>query len=168
MRSQRGQRRGHRRAPIAAPGWRRRGNVGNLSDRLDRTPWLPNRRRRRADQPRAGRLAGGVGHKQQVSEENSMSYFVTGGTGFIGRNLIDQLLKRRGTVYVLVRRGSKKKFNALVAERWNESKKRVVAVSGDLTRARLGVSKADREKLAGKIKHVFHLAAVYDLAATAE
>jgi len=97
-----------------------------------------------------------------------MGYFVTGGTGFIGRNLIDQLLKRRGTVYVLVRRGSKKKFNTLVAERWEGQSKRVVAVSGDLTKSKLGVSAAEQAALKGKIRHVFHLAAVYDLSASSE
>ena len=32
-----------------------------------------------------------------------MTYFVTGGTGFIGRFLIDKLLEREGDMYVLVR-----------------------------------------------------------------
>ena len=42
-----------------------------------------------------------------------MSYFVTGGTGFIGHNLITLLLKRRGNVYVLVRKGSMEKLEKL-------------------------------------------------------
>jgi thioester reductase-like protein len=97
-----------------------------------------------------------------------MAYFVTGGTGFIGRNLIDQLIQRRGTIYILVRSDSKKKFNALVAERWPDQAKRIVPVTGDLARARLGVNKTGLEKLKGKIRHVFHLAAQYDLTASLE
>ena len=96
-----------------------------------------------------------------------MNYFLTGGTGFIGRNLIDQLIRRRGTIYVLVRSGSKAKFKA-VSERWGQSAKRVIPVTGDLSRANLGVSAARRKELAGKITHVFHLGAIYDLKADAE
>jgi NAD(P)-dependent dehydrogenase (short-subunit alcohol dehydrogenase family) len=92
-----------------------------------------------------------------------MTYFVTGGTGFLGRNLIDLLLKRKGTVYVLVRAGSKKKLEALKAERWERDAERVVAVTGDLSKKNLGVSAAEIEKLKGKISHFFHLAAIYDI-----
>ena len=44
-----------------------------------------------------------------------MSYFVTGATGFIGRHLVAELLKREGTIHVLVREGSRGKLDALVA-----------------------------------------------------
>ncbi|NJD87997.1 MAG: SDR family oxidoreductase [Betaproteobacteria bacterium] len=96
-----------------------------------------------------------------------MSYFVTGGTGFIGRFLIDRLLEREGTVFVLVRRGSVKKLDAMRA-RWGKEEKRVVAVVGDLAKPKLGVSAADLARLKGKVDHLFHLAAVYDLSADAE
>ena len=42
-----------------------------------------------------------------------MSYFVTGATGFIGRNLVEKLLQREGTVYALVRAGSRGRFPVL-------------------------------------------------------
>ncbi|MDH5264207.1 MAG: SDR family oxidoreductase [Betaproteobacteria bacterium] len=95
-----------------------------------------------------------------------MSYFVTGGTGFIGRFLIDRLLERDGTIHVLVRKGSVKKLDAMRA-RWGANGKRVVAVVGDLAKPRLGVSAADLAKLKGKVGHLFHLAAIYDLSADA-
>jgi NAD(P)-dependent dehydrogenase (short-subunit alcohol dehydrogenase family) len=96
-----------------------------------------------------------------------MSYFVTGGTGFIGQNLIKLLLKRRGKVYVLVRKESINKLEQL-KQRWGASAARVVPVTGDLTKPYMGVTQAQRKELDGKITHVFHLAAIYDLKADAE
>jgi thioester reductase-like protein len=96
-----------------------------------------------------------------------MAYFVTGATGFIGRFLVANLVKRGKPVYVLVRKGSQKKLDAL-REQWGSGEKLVQAVQGDLAKKNLGVSDADLKKLKGKVDHFFHLAAVYDLTASAE
>jgi len=98
-----------------------------------------------------------------------MNYFVTGGTGFIGHHLIEELLtrKKQATIYVLVRKGSKKKFE-LLKERVGSRARRLIPVTGDLTRSMLGIPAAKRRELAGKIHHVYHLGAVYDLMADAE
>ena len=96
-----------------------------------------------------------------------MSYFVTGATGFLGRFLVGNLLKRKGTVYVLVRKDSQEKFDAL-AKKMAWDMKRVVPVHGDMTAANCGLTAAQLRTLSGKVKHFFHLAAIYDLTADAE
>ena len=98
-----------------------------------------------------------------------MTYFVTGATGFVGKFLVSNLLKRDGTIYVLVRKQSVKKLDATIAW-WGldaKTQKRIVAVVGDLGKPKLGLTPADITKLKGKVKHLFHLAAIYDMAADA-
>ncbi len=96
-----------------------------------------------------------------------MGYFVTGATGFIGRNLVELLLEREGTIYVLVREGSKGRLEEL-RNRWGVDDERIVGIVGDLSEARLGVSDEDLARLQGEVEHLFHLAAIYDMTASAE
>jgi NAD(P)-dependent dehydrogenase (short-subunit alcohol dehydrogenase family) len=96
-----------------------------------------------------------------------MGYFVTGGTGFIGRFLVQNLLKHGEPVYLLVRKSALKKLPAL-RETWGVDDKRAVAIVGDLAKPNLGVTAEDLKRLKGKVDHLFHLAAIYDLAASAE
>ena len=97
-----------------------------------------------------------------------MSYFVTGATGFIGRNLVERLLEREGTIYVLVREGSKGRL-AELRSRWGADEDRVVGVVGDLSQPRLGHLRGrHRRACRGEIDHLFHLAAIYDMTADAE
>jgi NAD(P)-dependent dehydrogenase (short-subunit alcohol dehydrogenase family) len=97
-----------------------------------------------------------------------MAYFVTGATGFIGRFLVANLLKRGDPIYVLVRKRSTKKLNELRDDYWRATEAQVIPVFGDLGKGKLGVDAGDLRRLRGKVKHFFHVAAVYDLTASAE
>ena len=96
-----------------------------------------------------------------------MTYFVTGATGFIGRHLVQELLRNRdGEVFALVREGSQERL-AQLAEAW-EGGERVTPIAGDLTQERLGVEQSWIDEHRGDVDHFFHLAAVYDMTAEDE
>ncbi|HNL98653.1 MAG TPA: SDR family oxidoreductase, partial [Accumulibacter sp.] len=96
-----------------------------------------------------------------------MNYFVTGATGFIGKRLVAKLLARpEATVYFLTRAIEMPRLAELYAY-WQTNEARVIPIVGDLTQAQLGVSQADLGRLNGCIDHFFHLAAIYDLKASA-
>jgi len=102
-----------------------------------------------------------------------MAYFVTGATGFIGRNLVERLLARRGDVYLLVRESSSDRLEALI-ERWVDDyrddriRERLHPIVGDLRAPELGLSPERRDELRGNVDHFFHLAALYDMTARPE
>jgi NAD(P)-dependent dehydrogenase (short-subunit alcohol dehydrogenase family) len=99
--------------------------------------------------------------------ETEVNYFLTGATGFIGRNLVERLLKREGTIFALVRAGSRGRLEERRTG-WGANGARVVPVAGDLSQPGLGVSEEDLVTMRGDVAHFFHLAAIYDMTADAE
>jgi len=96
-----------------------------------------------------------------------VDYFITGGTGFIGRYLIERLLKRDGTVHVLVREGSRGRLEEMRSG-WGDDGERVIPVVGDLSQPNLGLDAGQIAELKGKIDAFYHLAAIYDMEADEE
>ena len=96
-----------------------------------------------------------------------MAYFVTGGTGFIGRRLVARLAARGEPIYLLVRAGSGARMERLRAD-CGEAGRLLVPLVGDLGSELLGIAAGERASLRGRIGHFFHLGALYDLGAQAE
>src|SRR3990170_1304416 len=99
----------------------------------------------------------------------TMSYFVTGATGFIGRHLVQELVENReGEIFVLCRAGSQDRLEALIEE-WQAQDPggdRITPVIGDLREPDLGLSPQWITAHVGDIEHFFHLAAIYDMTAS--
>ncbi|KAJ8956296.1 hypothetical protein NQ318_015032 [Aromia moschata] len=99
--------------------------------------------------------------------------FITGGTGFMGKILIEKLLRSTevSTLYVLVREKKGKNVHTRIDELFDDVifdalrkecpkfKHRVEAISGDCSVTGLGLSISDRQKLFSNIHIVFHVAA---------
>jgi NAD(P)-dependent dehydrogenase (short-subunit alcohol dehydrogenase family) len=97
--------------------------------------------------------------------ELRMGYFITGATGFIGRHLVVELAARGEPIWILVRPESRDKFDRLASD-CGPAGKLLVQVEGDLAKPLLGISEPERRAMRGRIKHFFHLGALYDLSAT--
>ncbi|WP_051026606.1 SDR family oxidoreductase [Nocardia higoensis] len=91
-----------------------------------------------------------------------MTYLVTGATGFIGRFLIPELLRRDGDIHVLIRPGADaaERF-ARCAAGWDGGE-RVRPVVGDLAGPGRVIEPAWVREHRGTVEHVFHLATTID------
>ncbi len=94
-----------------------------------------------------------------------MSFLVTGFPGFIGRRLVRALLEQHETARIV----------ALVEPRMVDAAREVAAgldrveiVAGDIAERRLGLGDTDWGRLIAEVTHVFHLAAIYNLAVPEE
>lgn len=97
-----------------------------------------------------------------------MDYFVTGGSGFIGKRLIRALLARPDArIFVLLRNLSSDRVAELFRF-WGADATRVTPIKGDVTKRGLDIEAGQLEQIVGKIDHFFHLAAIYDLEADPE
>src|ERR671919_2028440 len=86
---------------------------------------------------------------------------LTGYPGFIGRRLADRLTEAGARVTALV--------EPRMADAAREaSGGRIEILQGDISRRRLGLSDEDWERLVAEVRHVFHLAAIYDLSVPLE
>ncbi len=96
------------------------------------------------------------------------TYLVTGGTGFLGRQLLRRLLAREDCerVWALVREKSADRLAGLAAQ-WPGGEK-LSPLVGDLTAPSLGLADRTVADLAGRVDHLVHLAAIYDMTASEE
>jgi NAD(P)-dependent dehydrogenase (short-subunit alcohol dehydrogenase family) len=92
------------------------------------------------------------------------TYLITGATGLIGRHLLVRILRDPDAeVHALVRAQSVGRLQRALAE--VDGAERVRPLHGDLTLDGLGISDEERAALRGRVDHLVHLAALYDMTA---
>ncbi|NIB40627.1 SDR family oxidoreductase [Pseudomaricurvus alkylphenolicus] len=96
-----------------------------------------------------------------------MNYFVTGLTGFIGNQLLQNLCRREGTIYALVRPGSEGKIKDL-RHKLNIPDQKLVIVEGNLSEPLCGVEPHVLAQIRGGVDGFYHLGAIYSLTADAD
>lgn len=101
-------------------------------------------------------------------------YFFTGFPGFICNQLIREVMQKNnleGRVYVLVLPQMVKKAESereIILKELGMARGGFQIIQGDITKPLLGIRKEDQAELAENVTHVFHLAAIYDLAVPQE
>lgn len=99
------------------------------------------------------------------------TYFFTGYPGFLASNLVEQLLfdhmNNIDHIYLLtlpqLKTDAEAKLTAFIQQK-KLSPKLFTIITGDITKNKLGITQDINRILQNTVTHVFHLAAIYDLA----
>lgn len=100
-----------------------------------------------------------------------ISLFMTGYPGFLASDLLEHIVEMKkdqlAHIYVLVLASEKNKAEIKLKQLQKShglEEGQCVIILGDITEEGLGMSDTDRKELQAYVTHVFHLAAIYDLA----
>lgn len=100
------------------------------------------------------------------SEKQTGQILLTGGTGYLGSHLMKELLDQDEglTVHCLVRPGREGHLEHVLTdyfgqEWYEQTKRRIVTVNGDIRKKNLGIKKGDHDSLSEKVDRVYHAAA---------
>lgn len=98
-----------------------------------------------------------------------MSYFITGFPGFIATRLVRKLagMSKDSSFILLVHKSQLEKAETIrseIAKQSGLAESSFEIIKGDITKAGLGLGATKTDGALQKITHVFHLAALYDLA----
>lgn len=88
-----------------------------------------------------------------------MKIFITGGTGFLGRNLINEIAPDYDMIYVLTRNIQTDIFQHL---------SNVTLVKGDITNPEIFFDLEQKKTISNEVNDILHAAAFYDIKATHE
>lgn len=91
-------------------------------------------------------------------------FFITGGTGFIGKRVIAEILRRGYSTYVLARENSHKKLLSYLERKKVKFKpSQLIFVEGDLSHAELIKDKNLEADIINRANFIIHAGAIYDL-----
>ncbi len=146
--------------------------AGGLNAAVDRFPHPSPRSSFTADPLRDVRLAEDVRSAgPRPSPSRPDRFLLTGATGFVGAHLLCELAAQRpdATIYCLIRAGSPAIARSRLAQALSQyllpaaALRNAVAVPGDLSQPRLGLSQAEFARLAELVSSVIHNGALVNL-----
>ena len=105
-----------------------------------------------------------MSEKRKEAQGKTGTYFVTGFPGFIGKRLVEHIVREepKAHVYVLVQPKHLKEAQQIAAK-LQGSGATVELLTGDIVDMHLGLSGEEYQRLCERVTHIYHLAAVFYL-----